>query len=98
MAPEIGTDLDAEGLAIAADGTIFISDEKTQAAWQLGESALPQRLPRHPDFDAFGHKKGVESLVINADGTLYSLLEQLGFLQNKRSLFRYQSVHWDKAL
>jgi len=37
-------------------------------------------------------------LVINADGTLYSLLEQLGFLQNKRPLFRYQLVHWDKAL
>ncbi|TCM87615.1 esterase-like activity of phytase family protein [Rhodovulum steppense] len=69
---------DAEGLAVAPDGRIFVSfevyhrvrvwrDIKGSAAW----------MPDLPDVDQLRPNAGIEALALGPDGALYALPEEL---------------------
>lgn len=88
-------DSDAEGLAIAADGRIFISFEHRHRVWAYRDSKSKAAwLPRHPDFKHFKGNDGLEALAINPDGTLFALPEKSGKEQIR--IYRYKANEWDQ--
>lgn len=67
---------DSEGLAVALDGTIFISFEGVaRIRLQDGLHGEPSLLPGHPNFARMGRNLALESLAIDADGALYTIPE-----------------------
>lgn len=84
---------DSEGLAVAPDGTIFISFEGRTRIWRYdGPDAVPTPLPKPADFDRFGNNTGLEALAIGPDGALYTIPE----VPNGRSfpVYRYAHHRW----
>jgi len=68
---------DSEGLAIAADGTTYISLEGAVRVRVEGRDGLPPALlPGHPDFDRMLLNRALEALAIAPDGTLFTLPER----------------------
>ncbi|TCO69576.1 hypothetical protein EV655_11428 [Rhodovulum euryhalinum] len=69
---------DAEGLAIAPDGRIFVSfedDHRIEARRLIRARAI--RLPDLPDAPRLGGNSGIEALALGPDGALYALPETL---------------------
>lgn len=67
---------DSEGLAVAADGTAFISfEDATRVRREGAEGQRPMELPGDPAFDALPSNGGLEALAVDAGGTLYTLPE-----------------------
>lgn len=85
---------DAEGLAIRADGQVFISFEYRHrvSAYQHANSAA-DNLNKHPDFEHFKRNDGLEALAISESGTLYALPENSDSAMIP--IYRYQNSHWD---
>lgn len=84
---------DSEGLAIGADGRVYVSFEnrhRVAAYAQAGASA--KTLEKHPDFGRLGGNDGLEALAIDADGTLYSLPEQA--TNSALPIYRYRNGTW----
>jgi len=86
---------DAEGLAIAPDGTLFVSFEGQHRLWSYaGFGAAAQALPVHPDFAALQLNSGLEALAIDSDGSLYTLPERSGAMSTPFPLYRYDGAGW----
>ncbi len=78
---------DAEGLAIAGDGTINISFEGvTRVARYTRPSAAAQVLRHHEAFRSFGLNKSLEALAVDRKGRLYAIAERL---EDDRSITVY---------
>jgi hypothetical protein len=87
---------DSEGLAIAADGTAYVSFEGHHRVWSyfdLEGPAFP--LPLHRDFGGFPGNAGLEALAVDADGTLYGVPERSGGLTDPFPVYRYRDTVWD---
>ena len=70
---------DAEGLALAADGTLFASFEAMHRAARLSpENGRVHDLKGHPDFKGFQNNSSLEALAVDAAGRLYTLPERSG--------------------
>jgi len=88
-------DSDAEGLAVAADGRIYISFEHRHRVWAYRDSKSDAAwLPRHPDFKHFKDNDGLEALAIDPDGTLFALPEKSG--KEVIRIYRYKGDKWDQ--
>lgn len=89
---------DSEGLAIAADGSVFASFEAVHrvAHFQDPEGrGAPIRRP--PEFHEFPGNGGIEALAIDADGALYALPEH--FTKRGRiPVYRRRDGVWDTEL
>jgi hypothetical protein len=88
---------DSEGLAQAADGSLFISFELVNRIDRYGTDArLAEHLPSPPAFDAFVYNAGPEALAISADGVLYTMPE--GDAAGARTLpvYRFADGVWDQ--
>lgn len=84
---------DAEGLAIRADGRVFISFEnshRVRAYQQIGSNA--QKLAKHPDFKQFSRNSGLEALAVSTDGTLFALPEHA--VNSVIQIYRYKNGRW----
>lgn len=69
---------DSEGLAVAADGTVYVSFEGVARVLRYAEiTGLAENLPTPPEFALFPHNAALEALAIDADGALYTLPEEL---------------------
>lgn len=71
---------DAEGIAVAPDGTIFIAFEGARGGRIRAYSrpgAVPVDLPRHPAHYNLGSNAGLEALAIRRDGTLFAIPEDV---------------------
>ena len=89
---------DSEGLAIAADGTAYVSFENaTRVAEVSLESGITSRLPDHPDFARMKRNAGLEALAIHPDGTLYTLPEQTAPHETSFPLYTFASDQWQRA-
>ncbi|KPQ06886.1 MAG: hypothetical protein HLUCCA12_07915 [Rhodobacteraceae bacterium HLUCCA12] len=69
---------DSEGLAVGADGTLYIAFEggrRTRVAAYVGPDLPARLLPRHPDFRDMPGNGALEALAIDAQGRLYTLSE-----------------------
>ena len=70
---------DSEGLAIAPDGTIWITFEGLDRLAAYDDPDGPaRRIPRPPVLDELQVNSGMEALAITGDGTLLAVPERSG--------------------
>lgn len=87
---------DSEGLAIAADGTVYISFEGVARVLRYSRlDGEADNLPNHPDFAKLQRNSALEALAIDAQGTLYTLPERSGGLDTPFKIYRYKNGVWD---
>lgn len=86
---------DSEGIAIAPDGTLYISFEsvaRIASYSSLGSTATP--LHRHTDFQKMRVNGSLEALAIDRKGRLYTLPEHGADAQGKIPVFRWNGKRW----
>ena len=88
---------DSEGLAVAPDGTIYVSFE---GAHRVGQFASPDAqeltLPVPNDFKALQGNSSLEALAIDAAGALYTIPERSGRFDKPFPIYRYKDGTWDQ--
>ncbi|MEL7216515.1 MAG: esterase-like activity of phytase family protein, partial [Pseudomonadota bacterium] len=85
---------DAEGLAQAADGGLFVSFEGRHRIARLPRPfARPRPIPASPAFVAFSSNSGLEALAVDAVGDVYALAEQSA---DRIPVFRWDGTDWDQ--
>jgi hypothetical protein len=90
---------DSEGLALAPDGSVYVSFEGAARVLhypRLGGSAVA--LPVSPRFRKLQPNSSLESLAIGPDGALYSLPERTGSADNPFPVYRFKAGKWDEKL
>ena len=88
---------DPEGLAMAGDGTLYVSFENnTRVARYQSPEAPAQRLPSPPAFRAMQANSGLEALAIDARGRLYTLPERSGALSKPFPVYRWTGKDWEQ--
>ena len=88
---------DAEGLAVAKNGQIFVSFEGVHRIWRYdvaGGNAI--EIPPHPDFADMQNNSSLEALAIDEAGTLYTLPERSGVLSRPFPVYRYRDGEWNQ--
>ena len=88
-------EVDSEGLAIGADGRIYVSFEAIHRIWAyrtLDSKAV--RLPGHPDFEAMQNNSSLETLAIDDAGALFTMPERSGSMSRPFPVYRYQNDAW----
>lgn len=86
---------DAEGLARAPDGTLYVSFEHFHRVTALrpGETRL-RWIDRHPDFDTFQPNSGMEALAHDPQGRLITLPERSGAWERPFPVYRHDGTEW----
>lgn len=88
---------DAEGLAISANGTAFVSFERVSRVARydrLGDKSRP--LPKHPDFKSMPENESLEALAIDADDSLFTLPERPTGSGQVFPVYRFKNGIWDQ--
>lgn len=89
---------DSEGLAIAADGEVFISFEgASRVRTETGPEGVAFSLPVPQAFRTMQNNSSLEALAIDASGVLYTLPERSGRVDRPFPVYRYQNGAWDIA-
>jgi len=87
---------DSEGLAVAPDGTYWISFERWAHVSRFEDPTAPaQFIKYHPDFSVFADNRQLEALALHPDGALYTFPEnplRAGF-----PMFRLDGDLWEIA-
>ena len=92
-------DSDSEGLALDGKGGFYVSFEINHRVWHYPNSPdQAVSLPPSPDFAQLSRNSSLESLAIDANGTLYTLPERSGEWDRPFPVFRYQNGVWDRSL
>lgn len=92
-----GASADSEGLALAPDGSLFISFEGVaRVANYAGAATAAQPMPRAAAFKAMQSNASLEALAIAADGTLYTLPERSGAIDAAFAVYRFRNGTWDQ--
>jgi len=92
-----GVTFDSEGLAMDARGRAYVSFEgqdRVRRYDNLDGRAIP--IPSHPDFARFPVNLGLESLAIDARGTLYAIPEAPLAAGQPFPVYRFRDGRWDK--
>lgn len=88
---------DSEGLAIAPDGTVFVSFESPARVWRYDTlGGLPVKLPDARDFAKMQNNRELEALAIDAKGTLYTIPEATDAESTPFPVYRFRSGAWDQ--
>lgn len=88
---------DSEGLAVAADGRVFVSFEGVARVLEYDRiSGSAQNLPSHPDFARLQLNSALEALAVDGEGTLYTLPERSGAMDRPFPVYRYRGGVWDQ--
>lgn len=88
---------DSEGLAIAEDGTIYLSFEWTHGLRRFAGIDQPASdLMTTPAFDAMQANSSLEALAIGPDGALYTMPERSGLATRPFPVFRFKDGRWDQ--
>lgn len=89
---------DSEGLAVGADGSVWISfEDRTRVRREGGPGAPPEGLPPHPDFAFMGRNLGLEALAVDGDGRLYAIPEEGRRAGGAFPVYRFEGGAWDVA-
>ena len=88
---------DSEGLAIGADGRIYVSFEGVGRVAAYDTPDLAIALPRPEAFDRLQSNSGLEALAIDAKGNLYALPERSGDLTRPFPVWRFDGTRWGTA-
>lgn len=88
---------DAEGAAIASDGTLFISLEGKHRilSFRQGTDQARGRLST-PDFAKLPKNGGLEALAIASDGAIFALPERTWTRRLDTPVFRYGPDGWER--
>lgn len=90
---------DSEGLALAADGSMFVSFEGgARVAHYARLDGPAKNLPRAPEFAKLQVNSSLEALAIAPDGALYTLPERSGNADIPFPVYRFQAGSWDSTL
>lgn len=88
---------DSEGLAIAPDGTTYVSFEGVHTVRRFDNLTGPSiALPRAPEFAAMQPNSSLEALAIGPDGALYTLPERSGRAVSPFPVYRFLDGVWDQ--
>jgi hypothetical protein len=88
-------DFDSEGLAIAPDGTTYVSFEANdRIAVSSDIGASPTELLRHDDFGKLQSNSSLEALAIAPDGVLIAIPERSGRWERPFPVFRWKDGVW----
>lgn len=88
---------DTEGMAVAKDGTVFVSFEQYARITAFSSlTSLGALLPRPPAFYAMHRNASLESVAIDADGTLYTLPERPVGRAAAFPVYRFRNGLWDQ--
>lgn len=86
---------DAEGLAIAGDGTAFVSFEHRHRIMQTNlATGLTSGRIELPFKNTVGDNSGIEALAINAEGTLFAVPERPQDGGGPFPLYAYKNGAW----
>lgn len=86
---------DSEGLALAPDGTVYISFEGLARVAAYPDVTGPAvRIPRAPAFEAMQNNSSLEALAIGPDGALYTLPERSGRNDRPFPVYRFAGGQW----
>jgi hypothetical protein len=88
---------DSEGLAIAPDGTAYVSFEGVARVLRYARmGAGAENLPTPPAFAKMQRNSSLEALAIGPDGTLYTLPERSGREDRPFPVWRFRNGGWDQ--
>lgn len=89
---------DSEGLAIAADGTLYVSFEAQARVNEYPDSRVHRatELPRSPAFKKLPNNASLEALAIAPDGTLLLVPERSGPNGVFFQVYRFRNGAWDE--
>jgi hypothetical protein len=92
-----GAKFDTEGLALAPDGTVFISYEQDQRLRRYDlAKGQETAISTPPDFAAFGKNSGLEALARQANGHLLTLPEVPVSRRAGFPLWRWDGTDWER--
>lgn len=92
-ARRVGDLSDAEGLAIASNGTLWISFERWAHVSRYSAPELPgQWIEDHPSFSDYRDNRQLEALAIHPDGTLFTFPERP--LREGFPIYRLDAETW----
>ncbi|MFB9221598.1 esterase-like activity of phytase family protein [Paracoccus cavernae] len=88
---------DSEGLAVGADGKIYVSFEGLVRVVRYDTPDSPAKvLKGPPEFRKMQKNSALESLAILQDGTLLTMPERSGALERPFPVWRYRDGTWDQ--
>lgn len=94
--PPFGVE-DAEGIAVANDGTIYVSFEKDHRVGAFASpTAREQTIPKVPIFEPVSDNGSFEALAIDSDGALYVIPERTRRRRDPFPILRFQDGEWDQ--
>lgn len=86
---------DSEGLALADDGTVYISFEGLARVAAFPDVTGPAvRIPRHPAFIEMQNNSALEALAVDSDGALYTMPERSGRNDRPFPIYRFADGTW----
>ncbi|SHH45192.1 esterase-like activity of phytase family protein [Cognatishimia maritima] len=89
---------DTEGLAIRADGHLFVSFEGRHRVFSYAKpGTLGKPLKRHADFKKMAPNGSLEALAIDAHGRLYTLAETPNPKGADLAVYRFEKGVWTQA-
>ena len=87
--------VDSEGLALAPDGSVYVSFEGISRVVHYSEPDAPARvLPRPEGFTRFPKNRGPEALAMDASGQLYTLPENHPDEFGQIPVWRWDGQQW----
>ncbi len=90
---------DSEGLAVAADGTAYVSFEGIARVLRYRRLDGPAvSLPVAAGFRRLKINAGLEALAISAEGELFTLPERSGTVDQPFAVFRFRDGVWSEGL
>ena len=99
MEPLAKNRTDSEGLAIAPDGTAYISFEGVARVLRYRRlDGVAENLPSPPAFAKMQINSALEALAIGPDGALYTMPERSGNETRPFPIYRFKNGVWDDQL
>ncbi|RPE63082.1 hypothetical protein EDD53_2678 [Pacificibacter maritimus] len=88
---------DAEGLAIAPNGQLFISFEGIHKIYRYpSDTSRAMKMDQHPAFEALQSNSSLEALAITDTGHILTVPERSGGETRPFPVYRFDGTHWDQ--
>jgi len=95
----VDDEVDAEGLAVDAEGRFLVSFEAFHRIRRYDRIDGPATgVPSHPGFPRLQNNSALEALAIDAEGTLYAIPERSGRWERPFPVYRLRGATWDTDL
>lgn len=92
-----GSIVDSEGLAVAADGTLYVSFEGVaRVARYAAPDDAAEVLPRPQEFRTLPQNGALEALAIDAAGRLYTMPEDRLDREGRMPVYRWDGNAWTR--